>query len=342
MKLNVFYLFWIAFFTTNLFAQTTDLPKSVEWKNFDEVSQLFAKDQRPVFIYLYDTNPFCKMMTDSTLGNQEVVNYLNIAFYNIKFDVASKEEVKFFDGNTYYKDDYKKYHDLINNIIGEEIELPALLIYSRDAQGQVFYNYRDRDHIFPILIYYNEEIYKSTTYEEFEKRYFEAYPIGMQQIITRLNLKWLPFNEMLELQKEKPKKVLIDIYYNYSIAATMMRTKTYNDPIISKYLNENYYLTTVDAKTTDEITIKGITYKNQNAAHGFHDFPIDILSGNIRFPAFVILDEEFNLLDRVQIYLTPEAIEPIFRYYGDDKYKTQKYDEYMKNFTSSFKTETKN
>jgi len=337
MKCKVL-LFLVTIFSTNLFSQTLDNEiKTVNWKTFEEVGKLFDTTQRPVLVYLYaNYSDSCKLMFDSTFTNQEVVSYLNAVFYNIKLDVASDKPITFFDGKTYNKQPNKLYHDIVNTLIGENISLPAILMFNKDAQGEVFWGYKDRDHIFPVLIYYNEEIYKSTTYPIFEENYFKAYPVGMKQIITKLNIKWNSFSEMLELQKVTPKKILIDIYFNYSIAATMMRTKTYNDPIIANYLNNNFYATTVDARTEDLITIKGVTYKNPGAAHGFHEFPIAVLNGKMSFPAFIILDEDFNLIDRVQAYLTPEDIEPILNYYGGNFYKTMTYENYKLIFKSSF------
>ncbi len=326
----------------NIKAQENQEIKQVDWLTFKETGVKFLENQKPIMVFLYSTeNDSCKKMFDETFLNQEVVNYLNILFYNIKLDVETTDSVTFFDGRVFGKQKGKKYNDIIYSLIGDTVQLPAILMFNTNAEGNFLPGFKDRDHIFPILIYYNEKIYNSTTYDIFEKKYFEAYPIGQQQIITRLNIKWKTFDEMLEAQKVEPRKVLIDIYFNYSISASMMRTKTFNDPIIAQYLNANYYCTTVEAQGDEEFTIKGITYKNSGEAHKFHQFAIDVLEGKMFFPAFVILDEDFNLLDRVQMYVTPEDFEPIMKFYNDDLYKVTTFAEYKKTFVSSLEESNK-
>jgi len=339
MKKTLLFLIIISF-QINVIAQENVEIKQVNWQTFKEVGESFTASQKPVMVYLYSNScDSCQIMNVNTFMNQEVVNYLNILFYNIKLDVETTDSVTFFDGTVFGKSANKKYNDIIYNLIGENVELPALLMFNKQAQGMLFTGFKDRDHIFPILIYYNEQIYNSVEYSVFEKNYFKAYPIGMQQIMTKLNIKWKSFDEMIAAQEEKPKKILIDIYYNYSIAATMMRTNTFNQPLIAKYLNENYNCTTVEAQGDDEVTIKGITYKNSGESHKFHQFAIAALEGKMIFPAFLILDEDYNLLDRIQFYLPPEELEPILNYYGGDYYKTMTYEVFKQTFVSSIDSE---
>lgn len=335
MKKNFIFLVFIVSF--NLSAQENLEIKNINWLTFEETGLKFESYQKPIMVYLYEDNcDSCKIMENETFLNQEVVNYLNILFYSIKLNVATTDSLTFFNGQKFGKNPNKKYNDIIYTIIGEEIQLPAILMFNKQAQGTLFTGFKDRDHLFPILIYYNEIIPNSLEYSVFEEQYFKAYPIGLQQIVTRLNIKWKIFDEMLEIQQTKPRKILIDIYYNYSISATMMRTQTFNDPIIAKYLNEKFYCTTVEAQGNDSITLKNVTYVNSGEAHKYHQFAIAAMDGKMFFPAFIILDENYNLLDRIQVYLTPKELEAILIYYGDDIYKTKTYTDFITTFDSSF------
>lgn len=334
---KIFASILLLIFFKSIFSQENMEIKTINWLSFEEVGQNFVENQKPIMVYLYENeNDSCQMMFNETFMNDEVVNYLDILFYSIKYDVTTNDSVTFFDGRKFGKQSDKKYNDFVYSLIGDSIQTPALLIFNINAQGSYFSGFKDRDHIFPILIYFNEKIYKSVEYQTFEDYYFKAYPVGQQQIMTRLIIKWKTFDEMLEAQEQKPKKVLIDIYNNYSIAATMMRTKTFNDPIIANYLNQNYYCTTVEARGNQEFTIKDIPYKNSGESHGYHEFAIAVLQGQMNFPAFIILDEEFNLLDRIQYYVTPEMLEPIVKYYGSDSYKTATFQEFQNTFESEF------
>ena len=334
MKKNILILFILISFSS--YSQKDSL-QTVKWQTFEKVGEYFSKKQAPILIWLYENDiDSCKLMRDSTFGLEEVSNYINSLIYPIKLNAKTNDTITFFNGEKYIHEKNKEYHNLVYTLISDSISFPSMVLFDESAQGRAFYGHKSRDDIFPILIYYVEKTYKSITYEEFEKEYFKAYPRGQKQIMTHLNIHWLEFEEMKEKQKTKPKKVLIDIYHNYSITSTMMRTQTYNNPIIANYLNKNYYCTTVNAKETDSLELKGITYKNQAASHGFHDFAIAVLQAKMDFPAFIILDEDYNLLERIQLYFTPKQLEPIIKFYGDNVYKDTKYKDFMKDFESSF------
>lgn len=305
--------------------------QQVEWQSFEDIGEKFQKIQKPIAIWVYaDDVDSCKMMNEQTFENKEVTDYLNILFYNIKLDAKSSEKVTFFNGQTFGKNEGEEFNEISKFLLNNDVRLPAMVIFNEKAEGQVFYGFKDRDHIFPILIYYAEKVYEAYDYSTFEKSYFEAYPVGQKQIMTRLNIRWKTMEEVLELQKNEPRKILIDLYNNYSISATMMRTNSFNDPELAKYLNEKYYCTTVDYKSDIEFELKGITYKKSTESHGYHEFVVAVLLGKMKFPAFIILDEDFNLLERQQRYFTTEEIEPILKYFGDNIYKQKTFEEYQK------------
>ena len=334
MKKNILILFILISFSS--YSQQDNL-EIVKWQTFEKVGEFFSKKKAPILIWLYeDDSDSCKLMQDSTLYLSEVSNYINTLVYPIKLNAKTNDTITFFNGEKFIHEKNKKYHNLIYTLLSDSISFPSLILFDETATGSVFYGYKSRDDIFPILIYYVEKSYKSITFDEFKEQYFKAYPPGVKQIVTHLNIHWLEFEEMKEKQKIEPRKVLIDIYYNYSITATIMRTQTYNNPKIANYLNKNYYCTTVNAKEIDTLELKGVTYINQGASHGYHDFAIAVLQAKMDFPAFIILDEDYNLLERKQLYFTPKQLEPIIKFYGDDKYKNIEYKDFLKDFESFF------
>ncbi len=315
-----------------IFAQNNKNDSSfVDWKSLEEVSVQFIEKQKPILIWLYANDiDSCKLMKENTFALQEVNNYMNLLFYNIKIDAKTDNEFTFFDGQKFNKNKDSLYNSITSYLLQNNVNLPALVMFTKNAEGRIFYGYKDRDHIFPILIYYAEMAYENNDYKTFEDYYFKAYPVGQKQIMNRLLISWKKMADIDSLQKEKPKKILIDIYNNYSVSATMMRTKTFNNPEVSSYLNEKYYSVTVELKSNEEFIIKGITYKNSGEAHGYHQFAIAVLQGKMKFPAFIILDENYNLIERKQRYYTPEEIEALLKFYGENIYKEKQFDEYLK------------
>ena len=323
----------------SLLAQT-DTSK-VKWLSFEETKQLFEKNQKPVLVYFHDNeNDSSNMMLNKTFGLQEVANYINILFYPVKMDIRSKETITFFDGKTYSNNDKESnIHPMITAMLGKDAGFPAMILFTKTAVGTVYQGFKSRDLIFPLLIYYAESVYNSTTYEKFEKYYFKTYPPGQTQIMTRVLVKWKGLEEAFELNKTAPKKIIVNLYDNYSITSTMLNLKTFNNQIIADYLNKNFYCVNLDARTKDTINIMSQKYINEGATHGFHQLPIAMLNGKMVFPAFLIFDETSKLIDRFQTYMTPEDFEILINFIGENEYKTKKWEEYKQNFKSSFPNE---
>jgi len=327
-------VFILLFFSISASSQTT--VDSVHWISIEEAGEQFREQQKPVLFYFYKNNcDSCEFIEQTTFSNPEVANYINILFYPVKIDIETNDSLTFFDGVTYTNSGkHGSIHDLAYKLTGGYDSLPSLVLFSRRAAGRNFTGYKNRDEIFRILIYYAEDIDIHTEFEDWYKYHKKGYPPGQSQIVTRLNVKWKPIDEAQELMKDKPKKMLLN-FYNYNrISCTLMRTQTYNQKNIADYLNENFYPVNIDVYTSDTIKIKGITYINENKPYKYHQLPIAALEGKMTFPAFIILDEEGNVLQKHQQYMIPERFEEVIRYYGDDAYKTQKFKEFVKTFES--------
>jgi thioredoxin-related protein len=326
-------IFFFMLISLTAYSQTN--VDSVNWTDIEDVGIQFAENQKPILFFLYkDSCDSCSYMEQTTFSNPEVSNYINVLFYPVKFNVETNDSLKFFDGNYYHNSGkYGKIHDLAYKL-GVTDTFPSLVVFSRRAEGRVFSGYKDRDEIFRILIYYSEDIDLHTGFEDWYKYHKKGYPPGQQQIITRLNVKWKTMKEAEELMKTTPKKLLLN-FYNYNrISCTLMRTQTYNQKDIADYINEHYYPINIDIFTQDTISIKGQIYINENKEYKYHQLPIAALGGQMKFPAFIILDEEGNVLRKYQQYMIPEEFEKVIRYFGDNAYKNKKYKEYLKSFES--------
>ena len=310
----------------------------VNWLSFEEANKMFLKKQKPIMVFLYDKNKdSSSIMLNETFGLEEVANYVNILFYPIKLEIHSKDTISFFDGTKFSNTEKNgAVHDLAFKLSGGVPQSPSLVVFSKEAVGTVYPGFKDRDHIFPVLIYYSENAYKTTEYTEFEKYYLKTYPPGRKQIMTRVLVKWKTMEEAFELNKKNPKKIFINLYNNYNISCTMMSLKTFNNPKVAEYLNKNFYCVNFSVKTKDTIKIFDQIFINEEASHGYHQLAISFLSGKMNFPAFLIFDEKSKSLDKKQEYMTPEVFEPIIKFVGSNAYKKQNWDNFIKSFTSTF------
>jgi thioredoxin-related protein len=274
-------------------------------------------------------------MEKTTFSNPEVSNYINIVFYPVKVDAESGDSLTFFDGKKYGKSKTgKQYNDLATTLLGKTDTFPALVIFSRKAQGQVFKGYKNRDEIFRPLIYYSEDIDQAVDYKDWYKIHKKGFPPGKTQIMTHLYVKWKNLNEAEAANKTEPRKMILNFYNYYRVSCSLMRTEVFNNPVIANYLNEKYYCVNIDVFTQDTLEIFGQKYINENKPYKYHQLPIAALEGQMTFPSFIILDENGKVLEKMRQFVTPVTLETIVHYYGDNSYKTDKWDDFKTKFKS--------
>ncbi|MCL4816642.1 MAG: thioredoxin fold domain-containing protein [Flavobacteriales bacterium] len=160
------------------------------------------------------------------------------------------------------------------------------------------------------------------------------------------SINWVSFEEAIKLQEKTPKKIIVDVYTVWCGPCKMMMANTFTHPYIIDYINKNYYAVKFNAEGPDDVTVKGHTFKNPNynperanSRNGTHELASSIaaVNGSIAYPTLVYFDEKLNIMQAIQGYQTPQQLEPILKFFGEDHYKTTKWEV----FYSTFKTETK-
>ena len=148
---------------------------------------------------------------------------------------------------------------------------------------------------------------------------------------------WHTFQEAVQLSQKEKRKFFIDVYTSWCGWCKVMEKNTFSNPVVIKYINEKFYAVKLDAEMKDTINFDNKLFVNPNPSipRSTHQLASALLSNKLSYPTTVYLDENFSLLTQVPGYLQPAQIEPMLKYFGDDAYKTVKWEEY----TATFKGE---
>lgn len=151
---------------------------------------------------------------------------------------------------------------------------------------------------------------------------------------TKIN--WMDIDEAAALNAKKPKKIFLDMYTDWCGWCKKMDASTFVNPVIVKYMNDNYYAVKFNAERKDAVTFKGKEYVNANptGSRSSHDLAKELMGGRMSYPSFVFLDENLNRITIVPGFRKAPEFEAILNYIGSDAYKTKKYEE----FSAGFKT----
>ncbi|MDN3618640.1 DUF255 domain-containing protein [Polaribacter undariae] len=152
------------------------------------------------------------------------------------------------------------------------------------------------------------------------------------------NVKWLSFEEALELNKEKPKPILVDIYTDWCGYCKKMDLNTYSNKTIGDYINKNFYAVKLDGEGKEDIVFNDHTFKFQKEGRrGYHQLAASLMDGQLSYPTTLFLSEEVELLDRIPGYLDKEIMEKVLVYFSEELYKTKKWEDFNTDFKSNLK-----
>lgn len=328
----------VLLFSMNAFSQIVEEPSPIKWYTIEQAMELNKKQARPLFIDFYtDWCGWCKRMMQTTFTNKEVVSFITNNFYPVRFDAETKDTIKFRDTVYVNNGQYGKAHSLAYKLLGGRLSYPTIVYIDREGHPNPVPGFMKPEEIIPLLVFFSEDIYKNSNFKDFE-RYFKITFLpanaGIKvDSITSGKINWLSATEAFNQQKIKKKKIFVDVYTNMYISNNVMDKAVFTNPTIASILNQYYYCVRIDAASQDTVIAFGQTFVNGGKGQfALHPFAATLMQGKIGFPTLAFIDEDGKLLNSIQGYTSPEYLEPILMYFYENKYVTEKWEDFRKTF----------
>lgn len=150
-------------------------------------------------------------------------------------------------------------------------------------------------------------------------------------------VQWITFEEAIQKSKAERRPVFIDVYTDWCGWCKVMDKNTFNDPQVSKLLNEKFYAVKFNAEQREDVVFDGHTFKFvASGRSGYHELAAALLNNQLSYPTVVFLDEEFKMIQPLAGYRKAPDFHMIAQFIGEGHYKTVKWDEWQKKYKSPY------
>lgn len=106
-------------------------------------------------------------------------------------------------------------------------------------------------------------------------------------------VKWLSWEEAMELSLKEKKKIFLDVYTDWCGWCKRMDQTTFKDQQVASFLNDNFYPIKLNAEQRADITYQGKVFKFRDVGRrGVHELAYSLLDGKLGYPSYVYLNEK--------------------------------------------------
>jgi thioredoxin-related protein len=138
-------------------------------------------------------------------------------------------------------------------------------------------------------------------------------------------INWYTLSEAIVLNREEPRKFIVDVYTDWCGWCKRMDATTFSDEGIARYINKNFYAVKFNAEMKDSLTLGERTYYFvDQGRRGYHEVAAILTKGRLSYPTIVYLDEELRHIEVEPGYKTAEQLSEKLIFYNEERYKVRK------------------
>ena len=157
-------------------------------------------------------------------------------------------------------------------------------------------------------------------------------------------INWVTFEEALELQKKKPKKIMMDVYTNWCGPCKMLDKNTFHNKDVVEFVNKHYYAVKFNAEGDGTVAYDGKAFSNPNfkpeltnRRNSVHELARYLKVS--AYPTIVYFDEEGKVIFPIKGYQKPQQIELYLKMFQSNDYKDITTQEAFNDYYTAFKPE---
>lgn len=148
---------------------------------------------------------------------------------------------------------------------------------------------------------------------------------------SNAQVEWLTWEEAIARNQQQPKKIMVDIYTEWCGWCKKMDKTVFADPVIAKYISENFYAVKFDAEQRESLVYSGHTFKFDASAgrRGSHELAITLLEGRMSYPSIVYLDENESRITISPGFKPADKFINELSFISGAHYQTKTYQQYL-------------
>jgi thioredoxin-related protein len=139
--------------------------KSINWVSIEQAQELSKESPKKIFMDIYtDWCGWCKRMDATTFSHPVIVDYINENFYAVKLNAEQSEPISF-RGQVFVNENpggRRSAHNFAVAVLQGKMGYPSFAFFDEDLNlVHAFSGFRPPESLEPILVFFNDEIYKT-------------------------------------------------------------------------------------------------------------------------------------------------------------------------------------